>query len=402
MNKKAILNYVAILSIFFFSGAGMYLTPAIVVFQNAFPSIAMSTIMMVITLPSLVSMPVMLLIGGVVGKKISYKMTCLLGTIFIIIGGVLPYFINSSWIFILVCRAILGVGAGFYGIRNALLIKSVSIEKQAASIGYGMVIATLGGAIIQPLAGALAISKIGWRAPFLINLIPVIIILLILFGLKEPEKDVIEENIKDGKAYDNAKLGWKIIFYTILQLLATVSLFPLLSGMAIFIEAYGLGSAATAGMVISAYTIGGAVSNMILAQILKIFKRFTISFTAVLVILGQAICLYIPSIATAFIGAIIAGFAFMIITGGLQVYNAQVAPPSKVALGSTMILAFLQLAVFLSSYYIDGCNAVFKMKGSYVDSAFFGCIIIYTIIFVFTLIVDVSPKQIKNSAKQLD
>ena len=82
---------------FFFSSPGNMMNAAIAKFMQAFPEMSQSTIMLVITLPSLISMPVMLFIGSIVGKKVNYKTIAVLAPLLTIIGGVGPYFFSSNW-----------------------------------------------------------------------------------------------------------------------------------------------------------------------------------------------------------------------------------------------------------------------------------------------------------------
>lgn len=90
---------------------------AIAKFMQAFPEMSQSTIMLVITLPSLISMPVMLFIGSIVGKKVNYKTIAVLAP---------------------------------------LLAKSVPEEKLSAFTGYGMAIMSGRGALLGILVGMLA------------------------------------------------------------------------------------------------------------------------------------------------------------------------------------------------------------------------------------------------------
>jgi len=67
----------------------------------------------------------MVVVGSIVGKKISYRMVNLLAMILCVLGGLVPFFYAPNWPFVLVMRAILGIGVGFYSIRNPLFVKTV-------------------------------------------------------------------------------------------------------------------------------------------------------------------------------------------------------------------------------------------------------------------------------------
>lgn len=94
--KMSIMNYAALLSIFLFAGAGTFEGSAVQSMIEAWPGVAPSTVRLVVTLPSLVCLPAMLVIGGVVGKKISYRTAAIVGTALVAIGGAAPFFLSSS------------------------------------------------------------------------------------------------------------------------------------------------------------------------------------------------------------------------------------------------------------------------------------------------------------------
>ena len=77
----------------------------------------------------------MLPAGRLVGRKLTYRFISITGTILIIVGGLLPFFITGSWACVLFCRAILGIGAGCYGVRNSYIIRSVAPEKLVSFTG---------------------------------------------------------------------------------------------------------------------------------------------------------------------------------------------------------------------------------------------------------------------------
>ncbi len=390
--KRGFLNYVAVLSVFLFSGAGTFMNAAIQTMIEAWPQLSATTVRMVVSVPPLVSLPVMLFIGSVVGKKISYRACSILGTLFIAVGGVGPYFFYSSWGVVLVFRALLGVGVGFVGMRNALVTGSVPPEKAAAYIGYGAVLYNLGNVLANPIVGAL--SAKGWRFSFLYDAIAFIPLILIILFLKEPdapeEAPKAEEAKKEVKPADNKKVGWRIYYYMLLQFLTCCTLYPLLACMATYINAKELGSAAIAGTVLSSYTLAGAIVNMVIGPLQKTFKRYTISVLCLFVAAGEAIIIYMPSIPTLFAGCVLAGIGFSAVITIFQIYNGQEAPSGKAAFTSTLILAMLQLAIFASNYFIVGCHAIFQ-RATDAESSFVGGMIVYIIMAVASAVLKVQP-----------
>ena len=116
-----------------------------------------------------------------------------------------------------------------------------------------------------------------------------------------------------------------------------------------------------------------------------------------LVAAGQAIVLFIPNIVAVYAGTVLCGFGFMANFSLFYIYLGQAVHPSKVGFGSSLILAFNQLSVFLSSYFILACQFVFK-RGSDVESAFIGCIIVYAALALLFAFGKLVPEQTQGQA----
>ena len=66
--QLTIMNYAAILSIFLFSGAGSFMNAAVQTMMDAWPELSATTVRLVTSLPSLLSLPITVLIGGIAAK----------------------------------------------------------------------------------------------------------------------------------------------------------------------------------------------------------------------------------------------------------------------------------------------------------------------------------------------
>ena len=185
------LNYAAILSIFFFAGGGTFMNAALQTMIDAWPQLPVSTVRLVTSLPCLVSLPVIILTGRLAGRILSYRFCAVFGTFLILAGGIAPFFFDQNWTLILVFRTILGIGVGFTGMRNVLLLRSVPNEKRSAMTGYGAGVMNASTMVSGPIVGALA--GFSWKTPFLFNLLAIVVLLLVTFSLKEPERSVEAE-----------------------------------------------------------------------------------------------------------------------------------------------------------------------------------------------------------------
>ncbi|RRK30795.1 MFS transporter [Schaedlerella arabinosiphila] len=304
-HKKTLtfLNYAAILSIFFFSGGGTFMNAAMETMIQAWPELSVTMVRMVTSLPCLVSLPVAILTGRLAGSKISYRFCAVFGTILILVGGVAPFFFDKSWIMILVFRTLLGIGVGFSGMRNALIINSVPEEKKSAMIGYGSSAMNACAMIAGPVVGILA--GISWKAPFLYNLLAVFALLLVTFYLKEPEKvtgsepktgaesENVAERRKKGGGEKNPE-GWKILVYIALQFILTMALYPVLSGMSTYMAAKNIGSPFMAGISTFVYGLFGVLINLVLNRLIGFFRQYMLPAMCLCFSIGMAMVVYLP------------------------------------------------------------------------------------------------------------
>ena len=394
--KVSLLAYVAILGLFFFSGCTTFMNAAMQTMIDAHPQTDPTVIRTIGTLPSVISTIAMILVGSMVGKRFSYKFAAVFGSLLILIGGTLPAFINSSWTLVLAFMSILGVGVGFIGIRNTFIVRCIPEKDQASYIGYGNVVMNVGAAIAGPVVGWLATK--GWNQVFWFNAVSVIPFLLALFflpnisgGEEETAKvEEVSESVEEKAA--TKKGGWKLYFYPIFQLINVLTLYPLLSGMSTLLVTKGLGNSVAAGTALTCYTIAGALVGLAIGQIEKRMGRTALGITT----LATAVCVFgiisAKSLIVVYVATFVCGFVFNASPSLLQFYNGRQAPAAKVGFYSTLIIAAMQLGIFGSNYYISACHAIFN-RSSDIESALWGCIIIYVVLGVFSLIVKITPDK---------
>lgn len=82
---------IAILSLYFVVCSTMTISPALQTLYNAFPDFDRTTVMYIYTLPSLVGIPVTILIGLIAGTKVRYRTILLSATALMVVMGVAPF-----------------------------------------------------------------------------------------------------------------------------------------------------------------------------------------------------------------------------------------------------------------------------------------------------------------------
>lgn len=394
-SKLTMVNYFAILSVFLFSGAGTFMNAALQTMIEALPNLSTESVRLVVAMPPLVSLPVMLFVGTIVGKKLSYRFCAVVGTALIAVGGVAPYFFYSNWMLVLFFRTLVGIGVGFLGMRNPLIIKSVPAKKQASYIGYGSAFMNLGAIIANPIVGFLA--RVSWRHAFLFDALAFVPLIIIILFLKEPVNDssveTTEETVIGGTMQEDSKgFTWRTFYYIGMMFVTTCALYPMLSGLTTFMAYRGNGDTVIAGMILSAYQVAGMVIGLVIGTYMAICKKFSIAASCTLVIIGTVLMLFVSSVPALFVSVIFAGAGFNTMISIFQIYNGRVTAPGSVALGSTMILVGLQFGIFASTYFIPMCHAIFK-RSTDVESALWGCLICYIVMAVIAFAGKVAPAE---------
>lgn len=348
-------NIITICLLCFFSGSNGLVNSSIQSCIEAFPNISTSTIRLTTTLPSLISLPVMLICSKYI-HKIGYKNSMILGTLFMTIGGVGPFFINDSWIIVLFFRCLTGIGLGFYGLRNALILYSFK-DCSAKYIGIGNAMNSLASVLLTPIAGML--GSISWKHPFLLFSIGFIILILAICSLKEPEisytKEDLSLNIKD-------LLDIRFLSYFIIYFIACIVLYPILSGMSSFIVLKQLGSLTIAGILISCHNVGGFIIGFFTDKIENKLKTYTIPASFLIITIGQLLALYIPNIIIIALGSFLTGIGFFTLISTITVYTGQISNNNNKTIRSTLLLVSMQLGMFLSSYFIEYSHIILKLS----------------------------------------
>lgn len=389
------LNMVSIMTLFLYSSAGGFESVAVQSCIEAWPSVPSSSIRLMLTLPALVQSAVMFLAGPFIGKKIRYRTVAITGLILITLGGTIPVFFHPTWTVVLLCRSIgLGCGGGLLGMRNALLLKSVSPSEASRWVGCGSATVAVMSVICAPITGLLV--SIGWNFSFLVNSGAAVCLIIVTLFLREPVEQQIEEIPDMPKSGSNEKMNGKVFLYSALLLAETCMLYSVLSGLSTYYAEKEIGSAALAGTAVSAYSLAGVLVNLALPVFTKTAGRRLPGFCALFCAIGIALLLFVPNYIVTIVAMAICGIGYFPIYSVVQVYNGELQPASKLAFSSIIILTCNQLAVFVSSYYITICGNTLNFQNSEVSSSMLVSSVVFVALAVIMLLRSPAPRKEKQ------
>jgi len=333
----------AILSIFFIQMGIGIVTPAIQNIMEAFPEIPFTTLILISTLPSLAMIPASIA-AGAMAEKYGYRPINILGALLFVIGGTLPY-VMSDFTMILASRAIFGLGLGIlFPMGNALILKFYEGQKRANMMGVAGIAANIGGITLQ-MGGAL-FCAISWRYTFLTHLTGIVTLLLLVFFLPEPAKAPVQT---DGGKARIPPMVWIIsLLCGFIQMIDG----PMLLNMSTIIISSNLGTAASAGVVLSMFTVGGMIGGALFGKLFQMTGRFILAIGVGIVGIGLGVVNYADSLLLLGTGTTIIGVGLFIFIPGCMMEIGKHAAPAAIAMATGIFMALANIGLFLAPYYM--------------------------------------------------
>ncbi|KYO64632.1 Bacillibactin exporter [Thermovenabulum gondwanense] len=376
MGKSKTSTVVAVMSVFFIAMGIGTITPALQNIAEAFPNLPFSTILLASTLPSLFLIPATAWSGMVAGSKVGYRTLLLLGSLLFAVAGAAPYFMNN-FTTILVARALFGIGLGIISpLGTALILGLFEGQQRANMLGLSGVVMNLGGIVLQMLGAVMC--TISWRHAFLPHLLALITFFMVLSMLPEPEKR------KEDTATGKDKMPGAVYLIGALFGISMMLNYPMLVNMSTIIITGNLGDAASAGVVLSMFTVGGMIGGAVFGKLHQYIKLNVIPLSLIIISLGMGSVFYANSLIMLTVGSTLVGFGFSILMPAVMMIIGSIVPPAAFASASGMLMAFMNLGGFISTYYI----ALLLNINNYIRFPIFVAMVVYAIsaVVFYTLI----------------
>lgn len=345
--KRQSLVLLAIFSFGFLAMGIGTITPAIATIGGAFPAISFSTLLLVSTIPALVSIPVSILGGSVAGKSVKYRSLALFATLVFSIAGAIPYYLQD-FSQILLARGLFGLGLGLImPLNSALIFNLVPEDKQASVMGINSVVMNIGGIVLQLLGGVLA--SIGWNYSFLAHALGIITFIIVLVFLPEPQKQEIPAGT-DGVAKEKLKMPGSVFGWSLLFGIVTILDYPSLTNMSSVLLTIKA-NAAVAGVVLMFMTVGGMAAGAIFGNVYQKFGRQTLSIGLVFFIVSQVIFSFSQSVTLFIIGEACLGVGLTLSMSSIYMLAGASVHPSQTPMAMSIIVSGMNLGGFLSGYF---------------------------------------------------
>lgn len=312
----------------------------------AFPDTPITTIQLMVTLPSLVAIPT----GIIVSKLASVvykKYTALFFTALYIFAGSMPVWLHGSVEQLLISAALVGVSMG--GLQNAMttiIPDYFEGESRGTVLGLLSTFVCLGGFIYTSAATTFGAED--WTHAFYAYFIIGIFFIVQLFclpkGKLEPKATKSEPVRVPKEVIVLCILGF--LLYTFAQLFN--------SNEALLVAERGIGGTAEAGLGSSAYTISGIFAGVIVAPLMKIFKKHAPTVAFFMTLAGLAVYGLSNDVITLCVGGFLIGLGYQTFTpfSGMGAANLSgaVGMAFNMALGNAMCSLGQALSPYTTSF----------------------------------------------------
>lgn len=349
---------VAMLSIALLLQIPAVISPTLPLIGASFPEQSLAQIEMISTISNFGILLFVLLSGFVIRYLGTYK-TILIGLILALVSGIVPVF-SDNYTVILVSRFLLGGGIGlFNGLSYSLILRIYTGDTQKQLLGFQGAAATLGMTALTFVVGGLV--GFGWHTVFWVYLIALLpLVLILIFGpqigrLADAAEGVDEQpKVKEKTNFGVMRYGIQAFivftFFAATQLKITSVLTDT-----------GSGDAAVAASLLGIATLVGILVSIAYGSIYKLFKRYTM--TAGLI--GMGIGLVLISVGTSLsviaLGQILLMGTFVIVAPSLFAGAAEVQPEGSDNLTSIVLLAWINIGVFLAPRTLAAIQSIFNV-----------------------------------------
>lgn len=296
---------IPVLAIGLQDSASACISAAIASICASFPDIPVSTVQLLVTLPS-VAVCIVSLFYGWLSVRINPRTIVIFGLTLFCIGGITPAFLDSFWA-ILVCRIVLGIGAGLtLPACDTIIPRLYTGQMRSNMFGWNMAVGSIGCTIMVFVGGLFAATD--WHLSFLgycVGLFSLIVVVLLL-----PRIPMVKD--EDGESKPSFfKMVRGITFsswvYIVVYFVGNMFATMVTSNLSLFVEGAGIGSPAATGTALSLQMVGAAIGAAVFGLLLRKMNWFVIPFSWLILGMGYLIVVMSSDITMVCLGMMVAG-----------------------------------------------------------------------------------------------
>ena len=324
-------------------------SPALAAIRDAFPQITATQAKLVLTLPTLVMMP-MGLFSARLTAKIDKKKLLLTGMALFLVFGVAGGLVNDFRL-LLLTRLLFGVGLGIMTPLSTSLIFDFAPEPERRSklLGIQGSFNQFGGLLFMSLSGVLA--SMSWRYSFLCYAFVIVSIILTSLFMPSIPPMAPKKKSADGTAAPKQKMSKKILILAFFAMMIFACYFVINTDLALYMDVLGIGDAKECGYALSLMRIPAILAGILLAWIMRNLKDWTMPFATVIMASGYLIISFAQSYGLLLVGCLVVGLGGGFALPPISLYLPRIVTPRQRTLGVAIIMSVAQLGQFISPLY---------------------------------------------------
>lgn len=354
-----------IMMVFFISPTISAISPAMSSIAASYPDVSAAAIGYVMTITAAFQAVTALAVGAVLGRKLKYKTATVAAAAGVVVAGCFPFLLadGAGFSALIVSRAILGIALGFIMVLSNSLVLAYFHDEEVRSKRISMGNAMLNiGTIATNLVGG-ALCAISWQSTFLAYAVGVVLLLLSVFLMKEPQLPAAEPEqlAEGGKA--KAKLPAIAFVFIILFLMVVICVQPVVVYTSQALAAAGVDNSMVTASIITVFSVGGIIASAIFPAAFKRVKNavLPLSFAVSAVAMCGCFAFCAPGSAS-IIGyglcAILAGCGLLLVTCFTPMVLSQVCAPEMLPTAMGFVSFAMAMGSFLSTPFAQVVAAV--------------------------------------------
>lgn len=346
---------------------GLAVSPILGKLSGIFPHSTELDIQMLSSLPSLLTIPFIIL-SGKLTEKINNIWLLQIGLVLFAFSGILYLLSTKMWQLIAV-SALLGIGSGLIvPLSTGLITRFFTGAYRTKQFGLSSAITNVTLVLATILTGYLA--EVNWHLPFVVYLFPLVSLVLTFYLKKNisPLPDHATEAAVEAKwaAADPSFGKTGIQIKHLMQImgfygLATYLVIIVSFNLPFLMKEYHFDSGSS-GLMISLFFLAIMAPGFVLNQIVAFTGKKTKFYSMLSIAAGLALILISKTEWLIGLGCILAGLGYGVIQPVAYDKTTRTAIPAKATLALAFVMAMNYLAILLCPFIIGVIQDIFHIK----------------------------------------
>lgn len=295
------------------------------------------------------------------------------GLILYAVSGTSGYFLDNLY-HILIGRILLGISIGItMTIAITLIGDYFEGEERKQFIGFQGAFIAMGGVVFITIGGYLA--DLGWRMPFLIYGLSLLVIPLVILFLKEPIRHLAKTKTTDGKT--NSLIY--IIYATAIVFMTLFFIIP--TQLPFYLKEIGVVRQSLVGISLAINALGGVLGSLFFSRIKQKINHSTVfSIGFLLMSIGYLVTGYTLIFSIVVIAMFVAGLGFGLMLPNMNLWVIQLTKVEVRGKNIGVLTTCVFLGQFLSPFMVEPLTSIMNL--STVFSLAGGSMILLSVAFI--------------------